>query len=300
MGRASGCAHRDLFHFDGNSWKAVRVSRPGESGVNEYDLFGFNSDNIWLAGSAGYADDPWSPTIMVDMLWHFNGTFWWRASLPYLKRDYGVLYTVYGDRPDNIWAGGTYGSLYHYDGSAWKRDTLNYPNPLPPDQAYYFAITSITGNELHGYYLKAATQYRRGYLFKLADTQWACIDSGMSYESGNLYMSQDGNLYTNGHHVRKWEQGHWTILYPTSRNDVLVNGLHIESDNHIFATINEPDASTLVYFNGANWVEYKEIRVPAVYFYHDVVYIDRELFVLGQSQEGKSVGIVWHGKPVNH
>lgn len=283
------CADYDLIHFDGRSWENVPLRAPYTSYFDVQNIFGFDQNNIWICGDAG------AEGTRVDMLGHYDGSGWTRIPPPYIVREHSTLYSIYGDRPDNIWAGGNYGTLYHYDGYIWKRDTLIFPNPPKAEDAVQYGIQSIIGNEIHGYYLKThgwtSDVGSIAYLFRYEQNQWACIDSG-DY-AGILYMSPEGTLYITGSNLRKWNGKNWTDL----NLDYLVNGIHVESDHQIFATLNATSGSTIAYFNGKEWIEYDELRTTKIYYF-DVLYIDGELFVLGQRWEGKNIGVVWQGKPV--
>ncbi len=284
------CADYDLIHFDGRSWENVPLRAPYTSYFDVQNIFGFDQNNIWICGDAG------SEGIRVDMLGHYDGSGWTRIPPPYIVREHSTLYSIYGDRPDNLWAGGNYGTLYHYDGSIWKRDTLIHPRPLRSEDLVNYGIMSITGNETHGYFLKTmgfrSDLGRIAYLFRYDQNQWACIDSG-GY-AGGLYMSPEGTLYITGYNLRRWNGEYWTNLHSV---DYLVNGIHVENDHKIFATLNADYGSTIAYFNGKDWTEYDELRTTKIYYF-DVLYIEGELFVLGQRWEGKNIGVVWHGKPI--
>ena len=283
------CSDYDLLHFDGKSWNSVKLN-------SRYLVFdvtnicGFNQNNVWICGGAR---DELNKS--VNIVANFNGSTWENFLLPTPLRDFNYLYCIYGDQPDNIWAGGTYGTLYHYNGQIWARDTLIHPKPPDPADEYLYQIVSITGTASHGYYLKSigpnGSGDITGYLFKYELNQWACIDSGDYI--GDLHMSPEGTLYITGYGIRRWTGDHWTSIYPF---DEAINALYVESDNQIFAAVNSTIRSTISYFNGKNWFEYKELTSNDIYYF-DILRIDGELFVLGQRLVGKGVGVVWHGTP---
>ncbi len=293
LGNLACFAEYDLMHFDGWSWQPVQVSKSNEASLSANCIIGFSANNIWMAGTA-----PISDQNLVDMIWRYNGIDWSRLPPPYLIRSNGYLSTMYGDRPDNIWAGGNYGTLYHYNGTFWSRDSLNIPNPLPLEEADKFVITTITGDPNHGYYLKASARSSAGgvkdYLFKHEKFQWSCIDSGWDYRVGRIYISPEGTLFGGGNNIYRWDGQYWRGFYGGMDN--YVNDLHVINDIKIFATINGPVSSTLAFYDGRNWVEYDELTVTGIWYY-DVLYINREIFVLGQTEYGKIYSIVWHGRP---
>ena len=278
------CVNHNIFHFDGKTWKNLPINISGGGLLIANTVFGWSSVDIWFAGFYPIPDG------YVDMLWHYDGVELSRVPPPYIVRDYSELNVVYGDRPDNMWAGGSYGTLYHYDGDNWKRDSIHVNNTFPPDLLYQFKIRSITGNDNYGFYLNSSLND----LHKYDGNTWNLIDTDSWV--ANLYMSPSGTLYGDGNYISKWDGKIWYHIYPNPVKPIIVRSLHIIDDNQIYAPVRVDGVSTLVFFNGLNWIEYPELRSMDVEYY-DIIFVDGELFILGQTLEGRKVGVILHGKP---
>lgn len=101
-----------MVHYDGSRWNEIPH---GLGATNLVDIWGTASDDIWVACSA------------PGQLWRYDGTSWtiedtWEAAP-------GYPISLWGSARDNYYAVAGEpdrgGSLFHYDGTAWRQISLN-------------------------------------------------------------------------------------------------------------------------------------------------------------------------------
>jgi hypothetical protein len=139
-----------LLHWDGAAWSVVSFAdaiAPSELQA----LWGTSGDDLWLGDSLNGQVFHWngaawstSNTMVVQVrdLWgssdsdiyaggqlgisHWNGSGWSAISDPLVENTDGV----WGFGTDDVWAVGEFGTLAHWDGSAW---TEAMDGDFPPD-----------------------------------------------------------------------------------------------------------------------------------------------------------------------
>lgn len=83
--------------WDGASWTQIQLPKQ-----TNYDVWGSSASDVWVAGRAGVC--------------HWNGASW-SASYDTFAEE---AYAVHGTGPGDVWVG-TEKGLLHYDGQAWTR-----------------------------------------------------------------------------------------------------------------------------------------------------------------------------------
>ncbi|NVB42443.1 hypothetical protein G6O69_31760 [Pseudenhygromyxa sp. WMMC2535] len=136
-----------MVRFDGEGW--VEAEIPADMPLINW-VYGTGSD-LWIAGNEGTvghraADGSWTSenvgtsaalwgiwgssatdvwTVGGDIpgdapvLAHFDGSAWSLETLPDADREFDALLKVWGTGPDNVFAVGHQGVIFHYDGDAW-------------------------------------------------------------------------------------------------------------------------------------------------------------------------------------
>ncbi|MEU8135523.1 hypothetical protein [Streptodolium elevatio] len=109
-------------HWDGRSWKNVRVPQPYPSwALNSISASGPN--DVWAVGS-GYGDDD-QPVAL-----HYNGSKWSVLPTPPHGGVYGEFNSVVAKSPTDVWAVGRvllddkdrgHALVMHWDGKAWTK-----------------------------------------------------------------------------------------------------------------------------------------------------------------------------------
>ncbi len=103
------------------TWQVDTVAN-GPSGWL-YDIWGSSPEDVWAVASSG-----------LHTLWHFDGESWEPAQNIY------SFEAVFGFSEADVWAAGSDGRIYHFDGGSWKLDyTFNKPG------MYSGSVTDIWG-----------------------------------------------------------------------------------------------------------------------------------------------------------
>ncbi|MFB0517202.1 MAG: hypothetical protein ACETWG_11450, partial [Candidatus Neomarinimicrobiota bacterium] len=111
-----------MFHYNGEKWRNVDYTTfVGGVADDLRDVLGFAEDDVWAVGVHSYRN-PDPPPNFIDsaMVLHYDGTGWREVKTPSVPG----LMAIGGSGPQDIWAGGLYGTLLHYDGNAWTPDSI--------------------------------------------------------------------------------------------------------------------------------------------------------------------------------
>lgn len=93
---------------------SVRMPAPGTETL--FGVWGTSDRDVWAVGgnlNAGASD-------RVGVIWHFDGTSWSNVTLPAEVTAWVVLYKVWGNGTNDVWACGANGTTLHYDGTSWS------------------------------------------------------------------------------------------------------------------------------------------------------------------------------------
>ncbi|HHJ51880.1 MAG TPA: hypothetical protein ENJ89_01685, partial [Caldithrix abyssi] len=212
VGHSSGLS--DMWYYDGTSWQLVDLYSYGITIGLDGEVFGFSADNVWAVGNKPMRNsNPPPDYVFYSVIIHYDGTKWEYS----LKDTSGrMLNSVWGAAPDDIWAGGEYHTLYHYDGVQWKREYLYYD--FPPND--HISITFIGGRPGLGAYiivlLYPATedQSYRFYLFKYVNTSWRLVPGVNTYRTlAGIWASPSGKAYFGGYGLNKLDGGEFKNIY---------------------------------------------------------------------------------------
>ena len=139
-----------MYRYNGKNWSTTgfHFAEGGniKGAVTLQEIFGFSPNNILAVGETIHTNFFPPPNIIdSSLIIHFDGVGWNEVPIDKKRR----LNTVWGSAPDNIWAGGSMGSLYHYTENSWQRDSLEYPFPT----YRFLSIESIAGNSADNVYM---------------------------------------------------------------------------------------------------------------------------------------------------
>jgi hypothetical protein len=138
-------AGEDLEHWDGHAWSAVDLGSNSSGGF--FAIVGTRASDVWVLGgpsSFHWDGAAWTAKPGIGVISNFGAAAWvadgallvatgagiqrltdtgWMAeTLPLQVFD---MRTVWGSAPDDVWAGGAYGTssgiVLHYDGKAWSK-----------------------------------------------------------------------------------------------------------------------------------------------------------------------------------
>lgn len=286
--------HGILWHYNGKKWTDIKISitqgGPISGSIDFNDVFGFNKYDVWICG-VHYIKNPNPPpnSYYKKLLVHMDGQKWEDVATP----DGYSIHSIWGNSPDNVWFGGAWGTLFHYNGTEVKKDTI--PLYIPYNISDPWIVKSITGNEFETDLLlwgnKGSDSYN--YLFNYSNNKWVVADSTFFPSARKLWMSPSGTLYSIGETTYKREGNTWSQILDWHTLDAFE--LTGTSDDNLFA-VGEGGPPAIIgavsNYNGSDWYSYKEAEIPGAIFY-DVWTDGKEVFAVG------NVGytsIVLHGK----
>lgn len=286
-----------MWHFDGKNWTDVRLSTTqGGTIVGPIDLsaiYGFAANNVWAMGERIYSNPNPSPNFLdSSLVIHFDGNQWYELKFP---RQRGLT-SIWGSGPNDIWMGGLFGTLYHYDGKIVKSDSVPFPIPKTADFLYSFSsIAGGTSGEVH--LLLSAPPPNgadRFYLFRRQANTWVIADSIFSWRR-RLWVSPSGTLYATGYGVHKRVGTSWMMVL----DGITTTEIDGMGDDNFFAVGSSPLgglSGEVYHYNGADWYQFKNLQLPSVQYWG--VWTDgKEAFVIGVTFGGyPQKTIILHGK----
>ena len=277
-----------MFRFDGKSWKTTGFHAveggPIAGPVSLYSIYGFGLNNVFVVGQRIY-DNPNPPPNFLDssLIIQYDGSRW---------REHRVvgrfLHAIWGNDPQNIWVSGEEGSLFHYNGQSWTKESI----PVSPPPGSYYKLYGIGGTSPTDLYLLASAHedplIRTTFYFLRRNVSgWAVIDTfinqpGMNqnkWGDNELWASPWGTLYSVGAGVFQWNGSSWTKIFSTDEPCTEIFG---SSENNIFVT---GFRSILFHYNGTDWYQYENVRFPNV-GYSGIWTNGKEVFLLAHTLGG--------------
>lgn len=235
-----------MFKFDGSGVSEVLFDRPPLSGLayQLFDIYGFAQDNILAVGTLEYFAG--SPVQYYDStaILRFDGSQWKDLGV----RAKGTLQAIWGISANDIWAGGTEGTLFHYVAGKWIRV------PLPREMW----ISSIAGSSESNVY---ATAYEPGssgldyyYLLHWNGAGWSVSDSSQETTGTEKFgffdlYSKAGDVFTVGRQgFYKATPSGWVQLLANT-SGAIHSVVGTSSSNLVLAGGN----GLLLHYNGVNF-----------------------------------------------
>lgn len=290
----------NMFHFNGTGWKPVGLN-PIEGGtiagpIDLKALHGISVNQIWAVGERIY-QNPNPPPNFSDssFIIHFNGHQWLEQTL---TEKGGYLEVITGTAPNNLWVAGWYGTLYHYNGQAWERDSV----PLKVPQGAFFTFSAMAvrpSNEvfLTGYAHQNNLAKTTHYLSINRSGSWAVVDSFVvqpglvenKWGYADFWVSPSGALYSCGGNVHMWNGTTWQKLFDHSS---YLAGIAGSSDSNIFVV---GHFGAVLHFNGKDWHQFQQFANPNESF--EAVWTDgKEVIIIGTTSGFPQKTIILHGK----
>ena len=245
-GRAS------MFHFDGTQWNVVKITK-GEGGFigSSIDLLridGSGKNDVWAVGSRGSYN---FSNVDSSLVIHYDGTTWKEVLMDRCKFSIQGLKVV---SPNDVYLGGSYGEVYHYDGVTFTKSVLdtNLIMNLGGDEQRMF-IGGILWGKLNAY---------TSIYSKEKNSNWKLITSTTEseyyqkhfYGRNDFYPVGDGRYFTGGEGIYTIVDTVWTEVYNDMRYSFyLIRGT---SSTNIFALSSN---QRLAHWNGIDW---KPVNMP--------------------------------------
>jgi hypothetical protein len=286
----------EIVHFDGNSW--IRETPDLGFNYEVLSVFGFSENDVYVAGYKIIVD---SVLHTESLVLHFNGSSWQNENIP---KGSGISY-IHGANPNDAWACGYYGSLYHKIGSSWEKvefEEREYLGPLSeqPDLGpIYVAPNSdvFVMNEYYNYRVYGDTAMF--YFSKYSNNEWVDLDScrlvnidgvptGYKFGAKAMWGMHGSEIYSAGNAVYNFNGNNWL---PATWDDYPYRDIKGTVSNKIFVVGNH---GTIRYYNGLDWIRVAKYSNTIVDFYSIMPFED-EIFI-GAFQLGE--GYVVRGKVI--
>lgn len=285
-----------MWYFDGSRWTDIKLSTTqggsidGPIDLNE--VFGFNSLSVFAIGRRIFSNSNPPPNFLdSSLIIHFDGRQWQEEPI---QRGKG-LWSISGTSPQDIWTCGSSGTLFHYDGAVWKKDSV--PLSVPPDAEYslWDIKSAVGGNVFMIGAIRQNNFSRTTYYFFRRDDKWDIIDS-FTLDGGQtqarfgvhgLWIDPEGGIYSFGSDIFRWIDSSWFKLYGSPNALRKMAG---SSKNNVFAV---GDFGTVLHYNGSDWYEFKELKNPNL-VYSSVWSDGKEVYIVGYLNDGSKT-VVLHG-----
>ncbi len=264
-----------MLHFDGSSWQPVFLHAadggPITAAFELGDIGGLSAAQVFAVGST-------IPTATHDssLFIRFDGSRWSVIRTPSGRH----LSSIWVGAADDIWMGGLNRTLFHYDGSTVRRDSVDVV--IPPDADPFYNFLSIVGDRNRGLYmLLSAPPYglgsERHYFFELNMNHWVLVDSMWSRDWNRLWMAPTGELFIAGPSVMRRSGGSWISLPGI---DGQINAIYGVSSTNFFVAGSKNLNMVAYHFDGTDFFEYPDLSKMFGQF-TDIWTDGREVFIVG-------------------
>ncbi len=228
-------------HWDGEEWDFFNVI----SGAEKITLFAFAHDDIWMTSS---------------LPMHFNGNEWhvFTPDDDGYPIGAGWLISIWGSSSEDMYFGGSYGYIIHYDGETFTAlDSPTNDTPIDierisgsADGEYVFAIgNGIIDSELHSIILiiengQVDTLYHNIGVIPTEGNMGAIYDDGLDVFGGIAYFSTKAGIWK-----YNYLTGDSTIVEEFT-GELGTRGMEVQADNDISIFLS---GSVFLHFNGYDW-----------------------------------------------
>ncbi len=250
-----------MWHFDGKQWSNVRLGSfeagaiPAPFDLDDID--GLGADDIFAVG------ERWGPTIYgTSFIIHYDGKLWTEQQTPGGNR----LMSVWVNSPSDAWACGLNGTLLHYNGTEWRKDSVSIATAV----GSFFYLSSIVrtpSNEM--FMLGSAYEVMPGnllkwtyYFFRREAELWTLVDTFVrepweelgKWGTEKLTVLPSGTMYSvDMYGVFQWNGERWINRYQYLYTTTAVFGT---GDDNLFVTGGH---GLLAHYDGVNWFEYTHL-----------------------------------------
>ncbi len=247
---------RALWEWDGKRW-AMFQTNPADyfygQGIRDfYGVWGIDENNFWVVGWRSYpfTDTTGDSVRYFDtdssFIGHWDGTHWT------IQDAYGgrPLFYIWGSSETDIYAGGWWGSLFHYDGTVWHKIAPN------DTTMYYDRIWGRSSSEVYCIGARLIPPYGSlswKYLLRLTPMGYSILDS--TYDAvGNLTRFGTAGIWGTQTKTYSWGTGlyeksgdSWNLIFNPQYQLADVKGV---SDQSLYAV----GLSGSVYlYDGESW-----------------------------------------------
>ncbi len=219
----------------GSGWTAFAGETELDSWTG-YSIWGTSSTNVWAGGGDFNLSGPWVSDIL-----HYGGTSWaGESSVP--GGGFSVISDFYGPTATTIFAVGTWGGNYWYNGSTWSSFTI-----ISTD----FQASGVWGTSVVDVFaVGSALGGTAPFMGRYNGTSWASVTVPTSVPLKDVRGSATNDIYAVGNTgtILHYNGSSWsTATSPTSNN---LNGIWGSSSSDYFAVGN---GGVIVHFDGEQW-----------------------------------------------
>ncbi|MGC8898885.1 MAG: hypothetical protein ACP5ON_11725, partial [Bacteroidota bacterium] len=208
------------------------------------------------------------------------------------------LEAVSGRYAGDVWTCGWGGTLYHYDGHVWRKDSV----PLVVATGRFYVLSAIEPRSaeevfLIGYVHENEIARTTYYFFRREANQWILEDSAVvgrdkieiKWGYADLWVSPSGTVYSCGAGVWRWNGAKWELMVD---NPSYLSRIAGTDDNNIFVV---GHFGTVLHYNGVDWYQFQQFKDPNAVFWG--VWTDgKEAIIVGYTADYPQRTIVLHGK----
>ncbi len=247
-----------IYHFDGQKWEWIDLRSNGSIG----SIFGFSRDNIYAASAFAFPEDR-------GIIFHYDGARWTD-----LKLKIGTLFGGTGIAPDDMWFGGAYGTLFHFDGDLVRDYTM-------ADSLGFYSFAGFATDDVYAVAYGGKNGIQVNYFMQWDGVSWKMLEKDLDDRSVfGVYIKRIGeNVYSvNNGLVSKYnrKEHKWAVIHASVGYSLY--GIDGSSEDNIFAV---GTGNTVLHYNGTDWFEYKNLVSDNVEFGR--VWTDgREVFAVGR------------------
>ncbi|MBI2428747.1 MAG: hypothetical protein HYV29_08135, partial [Ignavibacteriales bacterium] len=231
-----------------------------------------------------------------SLVLHYDGVSWKEHRLFGGKK----IQSMCGSSSSDLWVGGVDGTLFHYNGTVWRRDSVRLSYPKDGT----FQILGISKSS-QGLFLIAGkydtpTGLFTNYFCKRENELWLVLDSCGVHTPHTeeqwgvikLWTSPQGKLYSVGlKGIYRFENEHWERILIS---DWPISNLYGISGENMFA-VGYP--GRVYHYNGKDWYQYNQFANSESIL--KAVWTDgKEVFVVGFTQDNsfRTTTVILRGK----
>ncbi len=232
-----------IYHFDGKKWQWFNFL---SNGIIR-SIFGFSKDNIYAASAYAFPENK-------GKILHYDGARWRD-----LKLKIGTLFGGTGIAPDDMWFGGAYGNLYHFDGDSIKDFTM-------ADSLWFYSFAAFVSDDVYAVAYGYENDIFINYFMHWNGTVWKMLEKAPKDGAVfGVYIKRIGeNVYSvNNGLVSKYNRKDhkWTVIHAGVGYHLY--GIDGNREDNIFAV---GTRNTVLHYNGTDWFEYKNLISDNVEF----------------------------------
>jgi hypothetical protein len=299
----SGAQPGIMWHFDGAEWSPYpfytaswgSIAKP----LDLNNIFGIGKDDFWVVGEEWIRSDS-IQNYSTGFVAQYKGEYWGWEDHSSALEDFEHVYGIGGSSSQDMWVGGSGGRIYRYNGQSWQKDSV----AVLISDATYSKVYEIAINEQYTNYAilhnpRWNSDIRSHYLKNTTDGNWIEIKTLENQGIGNLWYSENGNIFAAGNQTLwKIQNEEWISIgnFPQNEKISYVNGI---SENHFFAagSIYEKSFKGQLYFyNGKSLTQLLDKFDLKNMYFRDIWSDKENVFILGNTLGFPSKTIIIRGR----